>query len=427
MKIMIVEDDSVSRKVMVKKLSPVGDCIEADSGKDAISRFSKATKSKKPFDLILLDISMPDMDGIQVLSTLRKKESQLNIPKAKQVKIIMMTASMRKASIQQCIRLGCNSYLSKPLNIAKLFQEFDRFGFIIPEDLKSADKNQNAYTDHVTQIIKRFNNKEIELPVLPHMVKEIQQLLESSEPSIEELAGIIQKDAVISGKLILVANSALYKGVETISTLNAALIRLGIKETLDIITTITSKNLFDSDNKPLKLLLNQIWMHSLACACCGKFLAEELSGKPLEGVFLMGIIHDIGKVLLLKAIADISPDEPIKDKALLSAIQEVHTVFGAVLIKKWGFSKEQVRAVELHHWESYPDWTEQELLITHIADIMVSKIGLGSFGDFSGDQPDEEFSPAFYSVLKQLDIEPDRIEPISDRVKEMMKKIANSF
>ena len=432
MKIMIVEDYAISRKIMIKKLSHLGKCIAVDSRKKAIILFDKAIKNKTPFDLIILDISMPEMDGIMVLSIIRKKEKQMNIVKDKQIKIIMLTANMRMANIKQCISLGCNSYISKPFKTEKIHEEFERLGFKIPENIKTKGKKQKSYTDLVAKIIKRFNKGEIQLPVLPHMAREIQKLLAGSEQSIDELSKIVQKDAVISTKLILTANSALYKGVDSVNTLNDALVRLGLKNTLSVITALSSKNLFASDNDGLKSLLDKLWLHSLACACCCKFLAEELADNNLEGVFLMGIIHDIGKVILLKAIADISPDEPLDNKDLLSAIQEVHTIFGAVLIKKWGFSKKHINATELHHWESYPEKTEPELLITHIADRMVGIIGFGSFNGIANNESDnleskDQFDPQFLAVLKQINVEPEKIKKIYGMVEDTMIDISNSF
>lgn len=424
LKILIVDDASVSRKVMLKTLSLIGECVETKSGKKAISIFNKAYEEKKPFSLIILDISMPDIDGISVLRIIRKQEKQMKISKSKQIKIIMVSANARKADIKKCISLGCNSYISKPFKKEKLFKEFERLGFKVPEKINVEDDKQKSYPDLVAKIIKRFNKGEIKLPVLPHMVLEIQKLLKESEPSIEDLAKIVEKDAVISAKLISIANSSLYKGVETVTSLNAALLRLGLKETLSIVTTITNKNLYNSKNDSLKQLLNNLWLHSLACACCAKFLAEEITDTNFDGIFLMGILHDVGKVLLLKAIVDISPDEPLNDASLFSAIHEVHPVFGSVLIKKWGLSEKFIRAAELHHWSRYPKNTEKELLIIHLANIMIKKSGFSFLNQKSESESNSEYSPEFVATLKMLDIDFSRVEILNNMVIDAMKTLS---
>ncbi|MCG8641102.1 MAG: HDOD domain-containing protein [Desulfobacterales bacterium] len=428
MKIMVVDDDAVSRKVLEKKLTGIAECTAVESGKKAVSLFGKTLRDKAPFDLIILDILMPDMDGIQTLSRLRKIEKKLEIKKDDRVKIIMITASMRKKDIKKCILLGCNAYIAKPFKTLKIYEEFERLGFSIPKTVKEDQKDQKSYTDLVTKIIKRFNKGEIELPVLPHIVKEIRSLLMSDDPSVEELTQIVQKDAVISAKLISVANSTVYQGVDKATTLNAALVRIGMKETLSVITSVTSKNLFNSDNDDLKAILDKLWLHSLACASCCKFLAEAVEDEPLESVFLMGIIHDIGKVLLLKAIADISPDEPLNDEALQAAVQEVHTVFGAVLVKKWGFAPEYQQAAERHHWDAYPKDAKKELLIVHIANKLVSAIGFPSSCDPEENGSKEtvkpEISPA---ILGPLNIETEQIQEICDRVSDAMLNLSEQF
>ncbi len=416
-------------------MAAFGECEDVKSGKEALELFNKNLKKKTPFDLIILDISMPDMDGIQVLHLIRKKENALDIPKAGQVKIIMATASMRKSSIKKCIRLGCSSYISKPVKTGKLIKELDRLGFNVSKEKPADNSEPDSYTDLVADVVNRFNKGEIKLPVLPHVVKKIQELSGKSEPSIDELSSIVEKDTVISARLIMAANSPVYKGVDTVSTLNEALLRLGIKEALSVITALASKNLYQTGKEEVKSLLQKLWLHSLACASCSNLIARELSDKTLGSVFLMGIIHDIGKVLLLKAVADISPEADITDKDLLAAIQEVHTVFGAVLIKKWGFSKKYIQAAELHHWESYPEKTDPELLIIHIANIIAARAGFASFNDLLTDNADaddgnpskEEYSPEFTAVVNQLGIDPEKIKAIEDIVSKTMAGVIDNF
>ena len=143
MKIMIVDDEPVSRRIMAKTLAPIGKCTITDSGKKAIVLFEKAVKKKAPFELIILDISMPDISGIQVLNQIRTREKNLKTPKDGRAKIIMVTASMRRSAIRKCIRLGCNSYIAKPYNRAQIFRELERLGFTIPEGLKRKQKIKN--------------------------------------------------------------------------------------------------------------------------------------------------------------------------------------------------------------------------------------------------------------------------------------------
>ncbi len=116
MKILIVDDELVSRKKMQKIMESFGECDAVDSGKAAMSAFKKAWESWTPFDLITLDVSMPDMDGTEVLCELKEIEKEKGIPKEKQVKILMVTSSSDKDTIITCIQAECDDYAVKPFD-----------------------------------------------------------------------------------------------------------------------------------------------------------------------------------------------------------------------------------------------------------------------------------------------------------------------
>ncbi|MCP3898351.1 MAG: HDOD domain-containing protein, partial [Desulfobacteraceae bacterium] len=290
MKILIIDDDFISRKILNAKLNKLGECTSVDGGKEAISLYNKSLKEKEPFNLLVLDISMPHVNGLEVLKTIRGKERKQKIPKTKRVKIIMVTSRMNKLTIKSCIKNGCNGYITKPVNSFLLFQNIKKLGFEIPEAL--LEKKTKSHKNTVEEIIKRFYKGEINLPVLPNIIQEVQDFLKSEDASIDGLVKIVEKDPVMTGKLISIANSPLYKGVDAVDNLNSGLVRLGLKVAQSTISTIANKNLFNSKNKSLKELLGKLWMHSFACACCGKLIAEELEFKDSETIFLMGIVHD---------------------------------------------------------------------------------------------------------------------------------------
>ena len=116
MKILLAEDDFVTRKFMVNFLSKYGECDVTVDGMEAVDAFMMALEDGEPYDLICLDIMMPVMDGYQALMGIRNLEKERNIPKEKAVNVIMTTALNEEKNVKMAFELGCTIYSGKPID-----------------------------------------------------------------------------------------------------------------------------------------------------------------------------------------------------------------------------------------------------------------------------------------------------------------------
>ena len=130
MKILLAEDDFVTRKFMTGFLSKYGECDVTVDGMEAVDAFMMALEDDEPYDLVCLDIMMPVMDGYQALMGIRNLEKERNIPKEKQVKIIMATALNDEKNVKMAFELGCTVYSGKPIDQGKFEQVLKKFGLI---------------------------------------------------------------------------------------------------------------------------------------------------------------------------------------------------------------------------------------------------------------------------------------------------------
>jgi len=131
MRILIVEDDFVSRRVLHKFLSAYGECDIAVNGHEAMTAFSLAQLEGKPYTLVCLDIMMPAMDGQQVLKALRTFEAQAGTPPEQETKVFMTTALDSPHDVVQAYyRGGCTGYLVKPIEKEKLLAALREYGLI---------------------------------------------------------------------------------------------------------------------------------------------------------------------------------------------------------------------------------------------------------------------------------------------------------
>ena len=132
MRVLVIDDDAPTRNLLKAMVAKLGECETADSGKKAISAFTRAWQDWRPFDLIFLDILMPEMDGSQVLSKIRELEKEKQIPEKLRVKIIMISGLSEKEMVVACLRDGCDDFLVKPLETQLLFNKIKNFG-LLPE------------------------------------------------------------------------------------------------------------------------------------------------------------------------------------------------------------------------------------------------------------------------------------------------------
>ena len=130
MKILLAEDDFVTRKFMTSFLSKYGECDVTVDGMEAVDAFMMALEDDDPYDLVCLDIMMPVMDGYQALVGIRNLEKERNIPKEKEAKIIMTTALNEEKNVKMAFDLGCTVYSGKPIDKDRFEQVLIKFGLI---------------------------------------------------------------------------------------------------------------------------------------------------------------------------------------------------------------------------------------------------------------------------------------------------------
>jgi two-component system chemotaxis response regulator CheY len=128
MRILLAEDDFVTRKFMTSFLSKYGECDVTVDGMEAVDAFMMALEDDDPYDLVCLDIMMPVMDGYQALMGIRNLEKEQSIPPEKAVKVIMTTALNDEKNVKMAFELGCTIYSGKPIDQDKFEQALKKLG-----------------------------------------------------------------------------------------------------------------------------------------------------------------------------------------------------------------------------------------------------------------------------------------------------------
>ena len=130
LRILIVDDDLMGRRLLQKFLSPYGECDTANDGKEALLAFRLAWEKNQPYDLICLDIVMPEMDGRTVLKEMRAWEQEHGMDVGTGAKIIMTTAVEDSDEVLLAFNLGCEAYVFKPIEREKLLSKMEGLNLI---------------------------------------------------------------------------------------------------------------------------------------------------------------------------------------------------------------------------------------------------------------------------------------------------------
>jgi len=289
-----------------------------------------------------------------------------------------------------------------------------------------AEIETNIETDSISkiidQIIKKFKKGDTDLPVLPEIIREVQMIINSNSSGMNELSAVIEKDAVISVKLISVANSVMYRGAEKILSVKQAIPRIGAKEIHSIVATIANKSLYEAKDPFFKDLMQKIWTHSLATALFSKALAEKLRLGDAERYYFMGLIHDIGQVLLLKVFDDLHhKNKNIDINEVLDRVKEVHTSFGSSILRKWGFSEKYIRVCLLHEGPKFKEGMDKAILVVNLAVNLANKAGFGVTDDSN------QVDLSRLDSTLQLEIDQDTLDPILESIKTSIEEASDIF
>ena len=435
MKILVVDDEMVSRTKLTLIMENFGECEAVDNGKDALTLFHKAHQMSKPYGLIMLDIDMPQMDGMQVLSEMIAAQIKLGISKSQKARILMVTSFTDKDRVLGCIQSGCDDYIAKPFDINTIGKKLSKLGICMRriQAQESAAEPSDDYNNSffIDGIVTAFENKRINLPTLPRIQTKFRELLLTGADS-QHIANLLKKDVAISAELIRMSNSAYYKGVIQNKSLEHAISRLGAEATAQTVAELTSHKYYTMKSKKYRTLIEKVWRHSIACAFASEITAELLNLELKADPFAMGLLHDIGKLALLQILANMDRrgkfNGGIPSAKLIDTISAHHGVVGAKLLEKWRYADSYI-ASALDHKDNGADEDEEikeivpkEILIVRFANIAAKSMGYSLEENEYTDLPIENIDLAYDLRLNLIDL-----TKLKDKLAEEMKGVMELF
>ncbi|HOX27308.1 MAG TPA: response regulator [Candidatus Krumholzibacteria bacterium] len=128
MRVLVVEDDFISRRLLCRYLQSHGECDVAVNGNEAVGAFKQILLAHQRYDLVCLDIMMPGMDGQETLKRLRKLEAEYGVPEPERAKVIMTTALEDHDNVMAAFSNACDGYVVKPIEKKKFLETLQEIG-----------------------------------------------------------------------------------------------------------------------------------------------------------------------------------------------------------------------------------------------------------------------------------------------------------
>jgi putative nucleotidyltransferase with HDIG domain len=251
----------------------------------------------------------------------------------------------------------------------------------------------------------------LELPAINPMASRLQAMAADDDFDIKEVENLILTDQVLAAEVLRAANSAFFGGLAPIGTIRAAVIRLSVQQVARLIYLVSERSKYSARDAQVHRRLQNLWRHSSAVAKGSHWLARRLNFKNLEDtVFLGGLLHDVGQLVILRALDEIKLKEDSPFDVSSNLVQEVlmsaHTGLGYELLKDWNIPETYCLIARDHHGEEY-DASDFALGIVRLANMTASRLGLSLHPDPSlvlGDLPEAHSLGANEILLAELEI-----------------------
>lgn len=382
--LMLVDDMAIFREPIAAALTKHGYKVQtAADGRSAINLI----RENAP-DLLLLDITMPELDGLSVLRVIRKLEATKSLP------VIMLTDANDKSDIKQAALLGISSYMLKSsFSLETLLERIEHGlrgdvasdggetendkGSEAEASTPSPQSENSSAGSHAKGSLKDYKplmtRSEVqeaidgsgELKGLSPAVSEVLSLTQRKDCTMETVARAIRRDPGISLKLLRLANSSVYDRGEPADTIDKAVMRMGLTAVRQAVMNLNVVEKFsDSANDDPRLSAPQFWEHSIATGLIAAEITRSLHDEDDTGVdeaadsaFTMGLLHDAGRMVYAEMfgsryieVLDAAdrlglPLEQVESRILLIN----HAEAMDRILHAWSFPKHLINPIAFHH------------------------------------------------------------------------------
>ncbi len=365
----------------------------AGSGKEALKMMLQ-----QPYDVVVADYSMPEMDGIELLGKVMQRHPQT-------VRLIVCAPAERDTGLR--LAGMAHQDLAKPADEEQLLAAIERTTAL--RELLNNSK------------LKSLVSQVTSLPSMPDLYLALLEELQKEDPSIDRVGEIIVRDPAMCAKLLQLVNSAFFGLPQKITNPGEAAMYVGLETIKALVLSLQFFALFERVRMP-EFSFDALWAHCWATGLIAKKLArlERMEHAQVETAFTAGLLHDAGKLVLAtglhvqyQAALRLQKQRPVPlsqiERDILGAS---HAEVGAYLLALWALPDPLVESLAWHHCPSDSlNFSLSPLTIVHVANV------------FEQEQrtPKEFLSPLDQDYLRKVGV----LERIDDWREAAREAVAN--
>ena len=242
--------------------------------------------------------------------------------------------------------------------------------------------------------------------VLPEVVIKIKGLIDDDAASMQEIAELINYDPAVMSRVLKISNSALYSFPSEVSTVSKAIQVMGTAAVYDLVLAYGVANAFKGmDGKVIDV--DRFWDQSVSCALLARYFAEELSFKEPERLFVCGLLHNIGELVVVQFSPEIAKKcEMTTNECSQLQLQMEHLGFsyaevGAKLLRLWGIPSAISEPIARQHISL----TKAETVDDHILQLAYILALINA-----SEEDNQRYSDISAELYESLEIDPDCLE-----------------
>jgi len=276
--------------------------------------------------------------------------------------------------------------------------------------------------------VKDILNRVGEVQPLPGTVLRLIQVVNDPASTVEQMVEAVRYDQAVTSKMLRIVNSAYFSFSREIGSLNEALRVLGTLKVLQLVMAVHTNSLLAKGQRGYGLEPGKLWQHSVGVALASAALADHLRQPNKNLLFTVGLLHDIGKVVLNEYVAEEFADivrRVIDEKisfpeAERAALGTSHDEIGAQVAEKWKLPDAIVRGIRYHHSPGDLDPADILVDILHLADCTCLMLGIGLGSDGLYYRADEE-------VMSRRGLRESDLETLGAQVLVELKRVQALF